>query len=64
MYGIMTELYSEIIISIEVALIKSASRRCQEWQSAVSAERALFSDITYPTQTARQTEHGNPISVR
>ena len=41
----------------------STLRRCQLWQNAVFAERALFSDRTFPIPIVRQTEHGSLISV-
>ena len=34
-----------------------------KWLNAVSAARALFSDITYLTPTARPTEPGSPTFV-
>ena len=41
----------------------STLRRCQLWQNAVFAERALFSDRMFPIPIVRQTEHGSLISV-
>ena len=35
-----------------------------KWLSAVSAVRALLSDITFLTPTVRPTEPGSPTSVR
>ena len=39
-------------------------REVSIWQSAVFAERELFSDSPFHTHIAKQTEHGNPISAR
>ncbi len=43
---------------------KSALREVSIWQSAVFAERELFSDSPYHTHIAKPTEPGSPISAR
>ena len=47
-----------------VKSLEDVGRRCQTWQNAVSAERALFTVLPFPILTARPTEPGSPTFAR